>query len=456
MKSYEIIVIGGGPAAITLAKMLGKKTQIAIIRPEDHSMIYCAMPYAIEGIIGTDKTLKKDALVTDAGADLIRSSVTEINFKGKKLTLLNSSELTYEKLIIATGANPFIPPVPGFDIDGVMGFKTEKDLIEIQGMIEGGLKKAVVIGAGAIGMELAQALNEAGLTVDLIDMATSVLPNLVDDEMTEELEAEIVRNGINLHLKAKVVALEGKGWVESVKLDNGRTINFNADDECSEAEDSVKSGVVIFAAGVKPEVELVKESGMELGRDGIIVNERMETNIPDVYAVGDCTQFRSGITGEASPGKLATNAVPMAKVLAFNILGQDRKYPGFYNGAATKVGNLFAGGTGLNEKTALAAGFEVITGYSELTTKFPIMPEAKKMKFKLISDKKNGRLLGAQIVSGEPVAGNIDLLTFAIQKETLIEELTGLSYSSQPYQSYFPAANGVVLAAEDILKKSKS
>jgi len=320
-------------------------------------------------------------------------------------------------------------------------------------MIASGLKKAVVVGAGAIGTELSQALREAGLTVDLVDMGCSILPNLVDSEMTEELEAEIIKKGINLHLEAKVVALNGKEWVEHVELDNGRKIHFDTKDECSEAGAATHDGIVVFAAGMTPVVDLVKESGMELGRDGIIVNNRMETNIPDVYAVGDCTQFISGITGAASPGKLATNAVPMAKVLGFNMTGQNRKYPGFYNGAATKVGRFFVGGTGLTESIALKSGFEVVVGYSEVTTQFPIMPDAKKMKFKLIADKKTRRLIGAQIVSGESVTGRIDLITFAIQKDSSVEDMTALSYSAQPYQSFFPAANGVVLAAEDILRK---
>ena len=453
MKNYEIVVVGGGPAAITLAKMLGNKKKVAIIRPENHSMIYCAMPYAIEGLLSTEKTLKKDSLVTDAGADLIRDVVTKIDFDGKRVILSDSSELSYEKLVIATGAVPFIPPIDGVDLKGVTGFKTENDLRAITEMIASGLKKAVVVGAGAIGIELALALKEAGLTVNLLDMSSSILPNLVDKEMTEKLEAEIIRKGINLHLNSKVVALYGKEWVEHVKLDNGTKIHFDTRDECSEAGAATHDGIIIFAAGMKPVVDLVQETSIELGRDGIIVNEKMETSVQDVYAVGDCTQFKSGITGDTSSGKLATNAVPMAKILGFNMLGQDRKYPGFYNGAATKVGKYFVGGTGFSESAAKKAGFEVISGYSSVTTQFPIMPDTRNMYFKLIADKKTKKILGAQIVSGESVTGRIDLLTFAIQKNSSVEDLTGLSYSSQPYQSFYPAANGVVLAAEDILKK---
>ncbi len=271
MNKYDLAVIGGGPAGITLAKLLGKKMKLAIIRPEDYSMIYCAMPYAIEDIIPYEKTLKKDSLVTDAG--------------------------------------------------------------------------------------------------------------------------------------------------------------------------------------MRPVTSIVDNTDIELGKDGIVVNNKMETNIPDVYAVGDCVQFQSGISGEIISGKLATNAVPMAKVLGLNLLGQNRTYSGFFNGAATKVGKYFVGGTGLTEKAAKASGYEVVCGYSEATTQFPMMPDAKKLRLKLVADMKTYKLLGAQIVSGESVTGRIDLLTFAIQKDTTIEELTSLSYSAQPYQSFFPAANIVVLAAEDLLKK---
>jgi NADH oxidase (H2O2-forming) len=454
MQHHEIIVIGGGPAAITLAKQLGKEKDIAVIRPEDHSMIYCAMPYVIEGLLHIERTLKKDTLVTDAGAVLIRGTADSVDFSGKVVTLADGTTFSYDMIVIATGAEPFIPPIPGAGLKGVTGFKTEKNLAGILDFIKSGLRRAVVVGAGAIGIELALALCDAGLTVDLVDMAASILPNLLDREMTEEVEAEVIRKGVNLHLGAKVMELEGHSSVEHVLLDNGVKIHFDPLDECSEESETLThEGIVIFAAGMKTNLDLVKGSGIELGRDGILVNNRMETSMKDVYAAGDCTQYVSGITGNPVPGKLATNAVPMGRVLADNLLGKDHTYPGFFNGAATRVGQFFVGGTGLSETAAVQAGFKPVTGYSEVTTQFPIMPEAKKMRMKIIADTVTQRLLGAQIVSGEPVTGRIDLLTFAIQKQSVLSEMIDLSYSSQPYQSFFPAANSIVLAADDALKK---
>lgn len=452
MPDYDVVIIGGGPAGITLSKHIGKKLRAAVIRPEDHSMVYCAMPYAVEGLLEVEKTLKADSLVTDAGTELIRDLVTRVDLKKRELCLQSGSTISYDKLVIAMGASPYIPHIPGRDLRGVTGFKTEDDLRKIIDLLKGGIPVAVVVGAGAIGVELSLALKTQGVEVHLVDMENSVLPNLLDSDMASALNEEITKTGINLHLGSEVTELKGAGAVEQVIMDTGKIIHLGTSRDKKSSMKDTLPGIVIFAVGMVPEVSLFKDTGLAIGTDGIIVNDRMETNVPGVYSVGDCTQFTCGITGKVISGKLATNAVPMAKVLGSNLLGTKRIYPGFFNGAATKAGQSFVGGTGLSEKTACESGFDTICGYSELTTQFPIMPDAKPIRLKLIADKKSHRLLGAQIVSGESVSARIDLLTFAIQKQATIEELAELSYSAQPFQSFFPAANIIVSAAEDILK----
>ncbi len=453
MTKYELIVIGGGPAGVTLAKMVGKKKKMAIIRPEDYSMIYCAMPYAVEGLFPIEKTFKKDELVTDSGADLIRSTVTNVDFDGKVIKLENGKELAYEDLVIATGATPFIPPIKGADLKGVTGFKTEVDMREIMQYIDEGIKNVIVVGAGAIGIELSLSLKKRGLNVHLVDMASSLLPNMVDPEMSESIREEFVRTGINLHLNAKVSELHGKQYVQHAILDNGDKIHFDQLESYNVTSKELFTGIVVFATGMKPEVKIFQDSELEIERDGIVINDKMETNIANVYAVGDCAQFYSGITNKTISGKLATNAVPMAKVLGYNLLGQNRNYQGFYNGAATKVGKYYIGGTGLSERIAKNNGFDIICGYSEVTSKFPIMPGAKRVHLKLIANKANNEVIGAQIISQEPVTDKVDIFTLAIQNKMTAEKLTQLSYSAQPYQSFYPAENLIVLAAEEILKK---
>ncbi|MGM0377468.1 MAG: FAD-dependent oxidoreductase, partial [Bacteroidota bacterium] len=449
-KNYELVVIGGGPAAMTLAKRLGKKMDMAIIRPEQFSLVYCAMPYVIEDLIEKDKCLKTDSLVTDSGAELIKNKVVDIDFQGKTLVLENQETVSWQKLVVATGATPFIPPVEGNNLNGVMGFKTQKDLDVVDEYVRNGLKKAVIVGAGAIGLELAQAMKHKGLDVSLVDMADHVLPNLVGKEFAQKASEEVIKNGIHLVLNSRVDKLKGDDFVEEVHLDNGEVIYLDEFAPCTVQKDKTVKGLVIFATGVKPELSYIPDNTLEIGKEGIVVDERMQTNIPDVYAMGDCVQFNNFITGKVSPGKLATNAIPMATVLAKNLTGRDKTYKGFINGAATKVYNYYVGGTGLSAEEARNEGFDVVEGYSQLTTKFPIMPGVKELRVKLLADRNTSKIIGGQVLSGEPVTSIVDLITFAIQQEATAEELAELSYSSHPYQSFFPAANPVSMAAEQI------
>jgi NADPH-dependent 2,4-dienoyl-CoA reductase/sulfur reductase-like enzyme len=450
-KKYDLIIIGGGPAGITLTKRLAKTMKVAVIRPEDFSLVYCAMPYVIEDLIDKHKCFKKDELITDAGGELIRDMVTSVDFKSKTLLLQSGNSLAYDKLVIASGANPFIPKIEGADLKGVMGFKTQQDLELVASYVENGLQKAIIVGAGAIGIELAQALKNKGIEVIMIDMASQVLPNLVGPEFSQLASEQIVKNGIHLILDARVEKLKGKDFVEEVHLDTGEIIDLSDYQPCIVEEDHSIKGLVIFATGVIPELSFVQGTELQIDRQGIVVNERMETNLPDVYAVGDCVQFNHFITGQPSAGKLATNAVPMAAVLANNLLGKPSTYKGFINGAATKVYDNFVGGTGLTVKAAQNLGFEVVKAYSQATTQFPIMPGKKDLRVKLIADKKTRKIIGGQVFSGEPVTSLVDLITFAIQKEATADDLVELSYSAQPYQSFFPAGNVIVMAAEGLI-----
>lgn len=448
MKKYDVLIIGGGPAAITIAKILGKIKSVGVIRPENYSMIYCAMPYAIEKVVALEKTFKQDSLVTEAGADLIRDKVSSVNFDEKTVLTEQEQSFAYDKLVIATGSVPFLPPIEGADFDGVYVFKWEDDLKCLNEAVRTKQhKKAVVVGAGAIGVELALALNNSGLECHLVDLAATVLPNLLDPEMAVDAEAELRKAGLKLHLGSKTQKIIGDKRAEKVVLDSGEVIDL--------ADDENPYGIVVFAVGMRPRVNLFKNTKLEIGKLGIVVDSKMRTNIPDVYSVGDCVQYHSGITGELTEGKLATNAVPMARLLAKNMLGENREYQGFFNGAATRVGNLYAGGTGLSE-VAAQTKYDVVTAHAELTTTFPIMPEAKPVKMKLIADRKTLRVLGAQVVSGNPVTDKVDIITLAIQSKLTVTDLAGFSYSAQPYQSFFPANNLTVACAEAILQKVKS
>ncbi len=447
MRDYELIVIGGGPAGITLAKRLGSRFKMAVIRPEEYSMIYCAFPYVIEGTIDIEKTFKSDEHVTDSGAKLIRAEVLKVDQKNQAVELDNGETLRYNKLVIATGANPILPAIKGSDLKGVLTFKQQSDLEGILKYIQKGVKKAVVVGAGAIGIELAYALNAVNVETYLVDMEKNILPNLVDSEMVDEPCKLLVSSGINLMLGESVQSVRGTHVAETVMLTSGKKIELKNINSKSEHLD----GIVVFAVGVKPELGFLKDTDIKIENSGIVVDDYMNTSVENIYACGDAVQFKSAITGTVIGGKLATNAVPMARILAENLKGKNTAYKGFYNGAVTKIGSYYIGGTGLTEKFAKKEGYDVVTGYGTATTMFPIMPGAKKIKVKLIVNAKDNTIIGGQAVSGEPVAAIIDLITLAIQNKMTVESLSYLSYSAQPYQSFFPAGNVIVMAAEDAM-----
>jgi len=441
MGKIELLIIGGGPAAITIAKNIGTKKQTAIIRPEDHSMIYCAMPYAIEGMMELEKTLKSDSIVTDAGVELIRDYVTDIDFNKKIVTTEAGESYEYEDLVIASGADPILPPIEGSDLSGVMTFKTEEDLRSIIDKVKTETKEAVVVGAGAIGIELAQVLDEVGIKTHLVDMDSTILPNMMDSDMIEAVQKALDKTNITFHLGERVSSMRGETCVEKVLFESGREILFDT------------KPLVVFAVGMRPSVDFLKDSELAIGRTGIIVDDYMKTNIDHVYAVGDCCEFRSAVTGEIILGKLATNAVPMGRLLAKNLLGDNRKYSGFYNGAATKVMNYFVGSTGLSEKAAASKGYDYVAGKAKMKTAFPIMPFTKDIELKLIVDRTTQTVLGGQVVSGEPVTDKIDQITMAVQFGVHVRQLAQLSYSAQPYQSFFPANNLLAHASEMIINQ---
>ncbi|MGM0600765.1 MAG: FAD-dependent oxidoreductase [Candidatus Rifleibacteriota bacterium] len=436
------LIIGGGPVGIQAAKMLRKsrpESSVIVLRPEPFSVIYCAIPYAIEGIIDMKKIAKKDELVTGTGAQLIKASAKKVNFDAHLVTLEDGRTIKYNKLLIATGALPFIPPVPGNDLRNILTVKTAADAEKIKEKAAKA-KKVVVIGAGAIGLEQAQAMKGLGKEVHLVDMAAHPLPAMVDKEFGEKLIEELAAAGVAWHGNSALKEFSGKEFVEEVVLDGNRRIKLDSQND-----------FVIVSVGIKPELEIFKNTKLEMARDGIKVDALMRTSVEDVFAAGDCVSFYSGIDNRPLGGKLATNAVPMAKVAAVNMVGQKRAYQGFFNGAVTCLNDMRVGGTGFTEAIAQKKGIKTVCGFGQTTSRFPIMPGAQNVRIKLVAEVGTSKIIGGQIIGPDAVAEKIDLITFAIQKGHNLTDLANLSYSAQPWQTFFPAANPIVKAAEDAL-----
>ena len=445
MKKSDVLIIGGGPAGITFARNLKKlkpETSITMLRPEPYSMVYCAIPYAIEGLFEPSKVFKKNELVTGVGVDLVERMAVEVDLKAKRVVDDQGEEYQADTLFLATGASPIRPPIPGADAENVFTVKTQNDMEGLISNVQKGAKRAVVIGAGAIGIEQAQAYRERGIETWLIDMAPRVLPAMLDDDMAEPVHETLREHGIHLMLSAKVAGFETQNnRVNQVLLNEETVIDLDPETD-----------FVCFSVGMKPDVELFKNQGLEMVRDGIVVDSRMRTNLPDILSAGDCCSYTSFIDGKPIGGKLATNAVPMAKIAARVLAGKDDEYPGFVNGAATCAYDLRMGATGFTEETARQRGFDIVVGWGETTTLFPMMPNAKPLKVKIIADAKDLRIIGGQVLSTLSTTDKVDLLSFAIQHRTTLKGLSKLSYSAQPWQSFFPARSAVVDACENALE----
>ncbi len=444
MRIRDALIIGGGPAGITFAnyyKRIKPKADVVMFRPEPHSMVYCAVPYAIEGLFDLSKTFKRDELVTDAGVELLRRWVTAVNFQKQEVTDDTGEVHGYRTLFIATGALPIRPPIPGADAPNVFSVKTEEDVRSIITRVKNGAKRAVVVGAGAIGIEQAQAYRKCGIDTWLIDIAPHVLPSMIDEDMAAPLKEELDNLGIHTVLGTLVEFLqETATGVDEVRLSSGERIKLNPETD-----------FVCFAVGMKPDIEIFAKAGLATSRDGIIVDYGMRTNIPGVYAAGDCCAFNSAVDGQPIGGKLATTAVPMAKVAARVAAGKKDRYPGFYNGAATCVGGWMIGSSGFTVATAAKRGITTVVGRGETTTIFPMMPGAEPLKVKIVADRKDLRIVGCQILSKRPVTDKIDIATLAIQRRMTLKGLSRLAYSAQPWQSFMPARNAIVAACENAL-----
>lgn len=460
----DVLIIGGGPAGIQASRLIREKRpdlEVTMLRPEPHSMVYCALPYAIEGLFPLDRTFKSDELVTGVGVRLLRDRATGLDAAKHEVSLEGGGEISYSKLLIATGAIPARPPLPGADLDNVFTVKTAADAERIikrlplmddcgEGASDETLTgvRAVVIGSGAIGIEQATAYRARGIETHLVEMQDHVLPHLLDPDMTGALEDELRQLGVRLHLSSRLEALEGDDEVNLVRFAGGKSI------ELTPGRD-----FVVLAIGMVPDIEVFSSAGLETTRDGLIVDDHMRTSHPDIWAAGDCVSFHSGIDGKLLGGKLATNAVPMAKVAARDMLGIQGSYPGFFNGAATVVGSIRAGGTGFTETFARSRGLEVFSTRGATKTRFPMMPDAGSIAVKLIFEVDGGRLVGAQAVGDNAVTERIDLCTFAMQSGAGASDLADLSYSAQPWQTFFPARNAIVEAAtiaRDTLESSPS
>ena len=437
----KLVVIGGdaaGMSAATQARRLrgSEDLEIAVLEQgPEVSYSACGIPYWVG-----DYVPDRDALLArmpswfeerDIAVHL-GARAEAIDLDGGAVTASDGRRFPYDRLVVATGGRPLRPPVPGLDAPNVHGVHRLADGAAIRATLAAGAKRAVVIGGGYIGLEMAEVLMERGLHVTVV-LADALPMQLLDADMSKRICAAMGELGIEVHTGEPVREIEtdADGVARAVRTDHG---SYDAD-------------IVVLGTGLGPEVGLAREAGLRLGSTGAVEVDRTQrsTSHPEVFAAGDCAQTFHRLTGEDVHIPLGTHANKQGRVAGSVIGGRAARFAGVIGTAVTKVCSLEIGRTGLCTTQAERAGFDFVTETVEGTTKAGYFPGAEQIAVKVIIDKGSGLVLGAQILGGEGSAKRIDVFATAIWAGMTAEQLAGADLSYAP--PFSPTYDPVVVAA---------
>lgn len=445
-KKTDVLVIGGGPAGIisaVTAKKYYPDKNIVVMKSIEHGVIPCGIPYMFTSLKNPDENKLGNASLEKNGIDVIVDEAVKINRTDKILITKTGIEYEYEKLIMAHGSSPIIPPIDGADKEGV--YFVQKDMQYLKNMIEKvkQAKKVLIIGGGFIGVEFADELSkQEGKKVVLVEMLPSILANSFDPEFSKIAEDKLRMNGVNIMTGVRVEKFLGESHVEKVYFSDGKELEFDC---------------VILGLGAAPNTAISVAAGLDLGKGkGIWVDEYMRTVDPDIFAVGDCAEKRDFYTRRSTPVMLASTATAEARIVGANLyqLKVIRENKGTIAIYSTYIDGVVLGSAGLTENSAKKEGFEIITGKVEGVDKHPAsLPGASNMMVKLIFSKQSGIILGGQVAGGISCGEMINLIGLAIQKRMSATELETLQMATHPYLTSAPTMYPIVLAAQNAIHK---
>ena len=426
----KVLVIGGVAAGTKTAAKLKREDRGAevtlITKDREISYAGCGLPYYVGGLIEEREELvvntpAKFAALTGVtvytGREAVALDTQKKEVQAKNLESGVTEVYAYDKLVIATGASAAVPPVAGIDKKGVFKMRTPDDAADMRSYIEeNGVKKAVVIGAGFIGLEVAENLKAQGVSVTVIDFATQVMPGILDLEMANYVKKHLMKVGIRVITGTKAEEVLGEETVTGVKTSAGML-------PCS---------LLVTAAGIRPNTDFLTDSGIEMFKGTIKVDKQMKTNLSDIYAAGDCAMVTNRITGEAKWAPMGSSANLEGRTLAQVIAGKDKTFPGVLGTAVCKLPGLNCGRTGLTEAQAVEAGYDVITVLVPTDDKAHYYPDSSFFITKLIADKNTHKLLGAQILGPGAVDKMTDVAVMGISMGATLEDFENVDFAYAP------------------------
>ena len=443
----RIIVVGANAAGVEAASAARKKDRAAeitlIMAEKNAGYSRCGLPFVIGGHIPkfSDLIVYPPAYFQMLKLNLrTQTKATAINTKEKTVTVQTKGDTTetlpYDALVLSTGADAYMPPIKGREKQGILSLRTIEDGEKIDAAVKGGAKSAVIMGAGLIGLEVGVGLIERGLTVTIVEMLPQILPQLLDADMAKLVQEHLEAKGMRILLNKGVQEFVGDPRVTAIVAGG----------------EKIEADLFVSAFGVRANTKLAAEAGIPLGETRAIkTNGRMETDVKDVYAVGDCAEASNIITHRPTCAQLGTIAVRQGKVAGANAGGDYSLFNGVLASAVTRLFEIEAGNTGLTETAAARNRIEVVIGAITSKTKADYFPGAKPIKIKLIVEKESQHIVGGQVIGGEEVTQRINCLSLAIQQGMTVRELakTDTAYAPPLCETWEP----MVLAAEMVLMK---
>ncbi|NLG88060.1 MAG: CoA-disulfide reductase [Clostridiaceae bacterium] len=447
----KVIIVGGvagGASAATRLRRLDENAEIIMFERGEHiSFANCGLPYYIGGVIKDRDDLlvqTAESMKSRFNIDVrVRSEVIKVDTDNNKVTVKSDSkgiyEETYDYLVLSPGAKAIKPGIPGINSSKIFTLRNVADTDAIKDYIDNnGVSSVVVAGGGFVGVEMAENLKLKGINVSVVEAAPHILAPF-DRDIVVTVEKELVKNGINLVL--------GDGVKEFSDTENGISVVLNSGK-------TLAADMVILSIGIIPDTEFIKDSGIELGPKGhIIVNEKMQTNIENIYAVGDAVEVTDFVTGLKTAVQLAGPANKQGRIAADNISGLKSVYRGAQGTAIIKVFDLTAAVTGANERALERAGISYRKIFIHPASHASYYPGALPMTLKLLFDD-SGKILGAQCVGYKGVDKRIDVIAAAIRFNGTVHDLADLELSyAPPYSSAKDPVNMAGYVAQNALLK---
>ena len=448
MLKTDILVIGGSAAglvAASTAKSNNPDKKVTLIRKEETVMIPCGIPYIFSTVGTSEKNILPDAGLKGLGVEIIIGEVTKIDADGKIARTKNGEDIEFDKLILGAGSMPVVPGwLKGTDLKNVFTIPKNKVYLDDLQMNLGGLKKVVIVGAGFIGVEVADELNAKGFEVTLLEIMPRILGLAFDDEFAQAASEKLAARGVTIKTGVGIQEILGAGRVTGAKLDNGEVLDADA---------------VILSLGYKPNSELAQQMGLELNELGFVKTDQYKrTSKADIFAAGDCSEKRDFLTGKLSRIMLASAACAEARVAGLNLYGLSTvsTFRGTIGIYATCVGETAYGVAGLNEAAAQSEGFDIVTASFTGTDTHPgCMEYTQKQTVKLIVSKSNGVILGGEVMGGRSIGELTNVIGFAIQNNMTINDLLVVQIGTHPLLTASPAGYPLIKAAEMVAKALK-